>query len=228
MSLFGTQKVHGEPAPDTPQEDETKKLLQPESADALLATPRRTLLLQHIWQRTSVSRAQFAKLYRAPIERYAALVQQFPASETHHHAHAGACSTMAWKSLRSDSNCASHTCCLLVLPLKSRLPKRRHGPRPPPTQPSCTTQARSQSTFTRSMPMGARGIPGMARSLAPTASGSAPAARTVFTNQPPDLCTRTYWGQPSSTGSANSLSCGQASSTSSRDTTNTPAFWESL
>jgi integrating conjugative element relaxase (TIGR03760 family) len=89
MNLFGTKKGLREPAPDAPQGDETKRLLQPESAGSLLATPRRTLLLQHIWQRTALSRAQFAKLYRAPIERYAALVQHFPASEAHHHAYAG-------------------------------------------------------------------------------------------------------------------------------------------
>ncbi|AIV79285.1 integrating conjugative element relaxase, PFGI-1 class [Burkholderia pseudomallei] len=66
-----------------------KGLLRPEPAATLLATPRRQKLLEHIWQRTSLSRAQFAKLYRAPIERYAALVQQFPASESHHHAYPG-------------------------------------------------------------------------------------------------------------------------------------------
>lgn len=66
-----------------------KGLLHPEPAASLLATPRRQKLLEHIWQRTSLSRAQFAKLYRAPIERYAALVQQFPASESHHHAYPG-------------------------------------------------------------------------------------------------------------------------------------------
>lgn len=66
-----------------------KGLLRPEPAATLLATPRRQKLLEHIWQRTSLSRAQFATLYRAPIERYAALVQQFPASESHHHAYPG-------------------------------------------------------------------------------------------------------------------------------------------
>ncbi|CAJ2789519.1 putative helicase [Burkholderia pseudomallei] len=66
-----------------------KGLLRPEPAAALLATPRRQKLLEHIWQRTSLSRAQFATLYRTPIERYAALAQQFPASESHHHAYPG-------------------------------------------------------------------------------------------------------------------------------------------
>jgi integrating conjugative element relaxase (TIGR03760 family) len=55
----------------------------------LLAVPHRQRLLEHIWQRTSVSRVQFATLYLAPLERYAALVQQFPASESHHHATPG-------------------------------------------------------------------------------------------------------------------------------------------
>ena len=64
-------------------------LLRPKRAATLLATPRRQLLLEHIWQRTSLSRKQFASLYRAPLERYAELVQQFPASESHHHAYPG-------------------------------------------------------------------------------------------------------------------------------------------
>ncbi|VFR58013.1 Pyruvate/2-oxoglutarate dehydrogenase complex, dihydrolipoamide acyltransferase (E2) component, and related enzymes [plant metagenome] len=54
-----------------------------------MATPRRQKLLEHIWQRTSLSRRQFATLYRVPLERYAELVQQFPASESHHHAYPG-------------------------------------------------------------------------------------------------------------------------------------------
>lgn len=66
-----------------------KELLRPETAATLLATPRRQRLLEHIWQRTALSRTQFALLYGGPIERYAALVQQFPASETHHHAYRG-------------------------------------------------------------------------------------------------------------------------------------------
>ena len=66
-----------------------KGLIRPESAAALLTTPRRQRLLEHIWQRTSLSRSQFGVLYRAPLERYAELVQQFPASESHHHAYPG-------------------------------------------------------------------------------------------------------------------------------------------
>jgi integrating conjugative element relaxase (TIGR03760 family) len=63
--------------------------LRLESAATLLATPRRQKLLEHIWQRTSLSRAQFTRLYRGPLDRYADLVQQFPASESHHHAYPG-------------------------------------------------------------------------------------------------------------------------------------------
>lgn len=61
----------------------------PETAVSLLATPRRQKLLEHIWQRTSLSRRQFASLYRTPLERYTELVQQLPASESHHHAYPG-------------------------------------------------------------------------------------------------------------------------------------------
>ncbi|WP_248800901.1 MobH family relaxase [Pseudomonas sp. MWU13-2105] len=61
----------------------------PQTATELLSTPRRRKLLEHIWQRTSLSRKQFSDLYLRPIERYAELVQQLPASENHHHAYPG-------------------------------------------------------------------------------------------------------------------------------------------
>lgn len=63
--------------------------IQPQSAIVLLGTQRRQMLLEYIWQRTSVSRTQFSLLYRQPLERYAALVQNLPASESHHHAYSG-------------------------------------------------------------------------------------------------------------------------------------------
>jgi integrating conjugative element relaxase (TIGR03760 family) len=66
-----------------------KGLLWPESATTLLASPRRQKLLEHIWQRTALSRQQFKCLYLVPLERYAELAQQFPASESHHHAYLG-------------------------------------------------------------------------------------------------------------------------------------------
>lgn len=82
------QRKSPAPIPVEPTEkDET--YLQPQSATHLLATPRRQRLLEHIWQRTSVSRLQFASLYLAPLENYAELVQLFPASESHHHAYPG-------------------------------------------------------------------------------------------------------------------------------------------
>lgn len=63
--------------------------LEPATSQALLAHPRRLKLLENIWQRASLSRAQFAELYRRPLERYAELVQLLPASQNHHHAHLG-------------------------------------------------------------------------------------------------------------------------------------------
>ncbi|CAJ3557274.1 putative helicase [Burkholderia pseudomallei] len=88
FSLF--HRTTAPPAPSaSPPSDMQKGLMQPQSAESLLALPRRQKLLEHICQRTSLSRAQFASLYRAPLERYAELVQQFPASESHHHAYPG-------------------------------------------------------------------------------------------------------------------------------------------
>ena len=90
LSLFQRKRTSVAAAPSpTPAADPPKGLLRPESAASLLATPRRQKLLEHIWQRTSLSRKQFASLYRAPLERYAELVQAFPASEAHHHAYPG-------------------------------------------------------------------------------------------------------------------------------------------
>lgn len=90
FSLFHCKRappVSGEPS--TPVIAISKGWMRPEPAASLLATPRRRKLLEHIWQRTSLSRQQFAALYMAPLERYAELVQHFPASESHHHAYPG-------------------------------------------------------------------------------------------------------------------------------------------
>lgn len=90
LSLFQRKKIPPIASPSSAPHIETPKgLTRPEPAASLLAPPRRQKLLEHIWQRTSVSRSQFATLYRAPLERYAELVQQFPASESHHHAWPG-------------------------------------------------------------------------------------------------------------------------------------------
>ena len=79
-------------APESPASTEVElssDWIRPQSAAALLARPHRRVLMEQIWQRTAVSPAHFATLYRAPLERYAELVQLFPASESHHHAHPG-------------------------------------------------------------------------------------------------------------------------------------------
>lgn len=90
LSLFQRKRPPVAAAPTPPPATVLPKgLLRPESAASMLATPRRQKLLEHIWQRTSLSRRQFATLYRAPLERYAELVQAFPASEAHHHAYPG-------------------------------------------------------------------------------------------------------------------------------------------
>ncbi|MBA1180077.1 relaxase [Pseudomonas psychrotolerans] len=57
--------------------------------DVLLARPARTVLVEQIWQRTAVSREQFTQLYLAPLQRYAHLVQDFPASQDGYYRYAG-------------------------------------------------------------------------------------------------------------------------------------------
>jgi len=89
LSLFQPKRLQPPAAEPTPEPELPKGWLRPEPAATLLATPRRQKLLKHIWQRTSLSRAQFNTLYLAPLNRYAELVQQFPASESHHHAYPG-------------------------------------------------------------------------------------------------------------------------------------------
>ncbi|WP_208529345.1 TraI domain-containing protein, partial [Pseudomonas aeruginosa] len=91
LSLFQRKKAAPATAANVtpPPEPPSKGWIRPESAVSLLATPRRQKLLEHIWQRTSLSRKQFGTLYRKPLERYSELVQAFPASEAHHHAYPG-------------------------------------------------------------------------------------------------------------------------------------------
>ena len=75
LSLFQRKRppVAAAPSP-APAVEPPKGLMRPESAASLLATPRRQKLMEHIWQRTSLSRRQFSTLYCAPLERYAELV----------------------------------------------------------------------------------------------------------------------------------------------------------
>lgn len=76
------------PAKPTP-EASPQNFHLPAKATALLQSPLRQQLLENIWRRASLSRAQFNTLYLKPLERYAELVQLLPASENHHHAHLG-------------------------------------------------------------------------------------------------------------------------------------------
>jgi integrating conjugative element relaxase (TIGR03760 family) len=82
------RKAKGSTVPK-PAADLAIGCLRAESARALMATPRRTKLIEHIWQRTSLSRQQFDRLYLEPLHRFAELVQHLPASRNHHHAYHG-------------------------------------------------------------------------------------------------------------------------------------------
>ncbi|WP_273829738.1 MobH family relaxase [Pseudomonas sp. SBT1-2] len=87
--MFSLFKKRPAPLASTTPPPTPNGFTRPEPAQALLGTQRRQMLLEHIWQRTSLSRSQFALLYGQPLERYAVLVQHLPASESHHHAYPG-------------------------------------------------------------------------------------------------------------------------------------------
>ncbi|MFU0497820.1 MobH family relaxase, partial [Pseudomonas syringae pv. actinidiae] len=84
LSFFQRRKT----SPTTPS-SAAAGFIKPEPCDALLSTPRRRQLIENIWQRTSLPRAQFDTLYVEAFKSYAALVQHLPASENHHHAYHG-------------------------------------------------------------------------------------------------------------------------------------------
>jgi integrating conjugative element relaxase (TIGR03760 family) len=77
--------------PTTTLETETGAdgFITPKTANELLSEERREVILDRIWEQTSVSRESFTRLYQAPIARYAELVQELPASESHHHSYLG-------------------------------------------------------------------------------------------------------------------------------------------
>ncbi|WP_058545070.1 MobH family relaxase [Pseudomonas fluorescens] len=86
LSLFRHKRQKPPPPPTVNVAD---GYLPIESSQSLLAAEHRRQLLDRIWQYTALSHPQFSQLYLNPIHRYAELVQQLPASETHHHAYLG-------------------------------------------------------------------------------------------------------------------------------------------
>lgn len=86
LSLFRHKRQKPPPPPTVNVAD---GYLPIESSQSLLAAEHRRQLLDRIWQYTALSHPQFGQLYLNPIHRYAELVQQLPASETHHHAYLG-------------------------------------------------------------------------------------------------------------------------------------------
>jgi hypothetical protein len=168
LSLFQRKRppVAAAPSP-APVTDLPKGLLQPESAASLLATPRRQKLLEHIWQRTSLSRKQFAALYRTPMERYAELVQAFPASEAHHHAYPGGMLDHGLEIVAYSLKLRqSHLLPIGANP-EDQAAQPKPGPLPSPTPHCCTTSARSPSICTSSWPTAAPGIRGTAHCVQP-------------------------------------------------------------
>lgn len=61
----------------------------PVSARELLAMPRRGQWLQMLWDYSSLPKDMYQQYYLQPLERCVTLMQQFPATESGHHAHQG-------------------------------------------------------------------------------------------------------------------------------------------
>lgn len=78
-----------QPTTTSKAESSADGFIMPKSAKELLSGHRREVILDRIWEQTSVSRESFTRLYQAPIARYAELVQELPASESHHHSYLG-------------------------------------------------------------------------------------------------------------------------------------------
>lgn len=81
--------TQAQPPADKQPETSPEGFVTPKTAKELLSVERREILIDHIWEQTSVSKESFERLYRGPIGRYAELVQELPASENHHHSYLG-------------------------------------------------------------------------------------------------------------------------------------------
>lgn len=88
MRIWLTRKKQNT-TPSTGEPDATEGWLQPESAQTLLAVSSRQQLIQFIRQSTALPVSLFECFWLTPLYRFAELAQSFPASENHHHAHAG-------------------------------------------------------------------------------------------------------------------------------------------
>ncbi|MFM9271928.1 MobH family relaxase [Halomonas elongata] len=73
----------------TRQRSEGAGWLSPQPGGQLLQSPYRQQLIGALWDMCSMSRQVFVDYVQAPIEQYAGLVQELPASESHHHAYRG-------------------------------------------------------------------------------------------------------------------------------------------
>ncbi|EBR3161289.1 HD domain-containing protein [Salmonella enterica] len=88
MRIWLTRKKP-ETTPSDGKPSATEGWLQPESSQTLLAVSSRQQLIQFIRQSTALPASLFERFWLTPLHRFAELAQSFPASENHHHAHAG-------------------------------------------------------------------------------------------------------------------------------------------
>ncbi|WP_041165582.1 MobH family relaxase [Klebsiella aerogenes] len=88
MRIWLTRKKP-EITPSDGKPSATEGWMHPESAQTLLAETPRQQLVQFIRQSTALPASLFERFWLIPIHSFAELAQLFPASENHHHSHAG-------------------------------------------------------------------------------------------------------------------------------------------
>jgi integrating conjugative element relaxase (TIGR03760 family) len=88
MRVWLTRKKQNT-TPSISEINASESWLQPESAETLLKVSPRQQLIQFIRQSTALPTSLFERFWLTPLHRFAELAQSFPASENHHHAHAG-------------------------------------------------------------------------------------------------------------------------------------------
>lgn len=89
LKFFFRTKEDKTPLLQTPDDSCPSGFIRNLSASELLQTDRRQAMLDQIWEQTAIPKALFQSFYICPIQRYAELVQELPASESHHHSYLG-------------------------------------------------------------------------------------------------------------------------------------------
>lgn len=162
MRIWLTRKKQNT-TPSTGEPDATEGWLHPESVQTLLAVPSRQQLIQFIRQSTALPASLFERFWLIPIHRFAELAQLFPASENHHHAHAGGLLDHSLEAACYAARLRQSYLFPLIQRRKIRLLSPNAGQQSSSTPRCCTIWANSSPTSKWKILVGNAGFHGMAR-----------------------------------------------------------------